>query len=160
MQHTVDTHSQHSAQQSLNHPHRGGVVALQICTGHRKPMQRREAVEALTALGLKGDIHALAESTRQVLLIDQETLQDLGLTPGQVKENITTEGLAVAQLKPGQRLRVGKAVLQITRACAPCGRMDEIRPGLQEELRGRRGMLARVVEGGEIRVGDRIELLS
>ncbi len=160
MQHTVDTHAQHSAQQSLNHPHRGVVVALQTCPGHRKPMQRREAVEALTALGLKGDIHALAESTRQVLLIDQETLQDLGLMPGQVKENITTVGLAVAQLKPGQRLRVGKAVLQITVACAPCGRMDEIRPGLQEELRGRRGMLARVVEGGEIRVGDLIDLLS
>jgi MOSC domain-containing protein YiiM len=160
MQHTVDTRAQYSTPQPLNDPHRGVVVSLQICPGHRKPMQPRESVEALTALGLKGDIHAMGESTRQVLLLDQETLHALGLTPGQVKENITTEGIAVAQLKPGQRLRVGSTVLQITRACSPCSRMDEIRPGLQAQLRGRRGVLARVLEGGKISVGDPIVLLS
>jgi MOSC domain-containing protein YiiM len=37
--------------------------------------------------------------------------------------------------------------------------MDEIRPGLQTELDGRRGMLARVVRGGEVASGDEIELL-
>jgi MOSC domain-containing protein YiiM len=43
--------------------------------------------------------------------------------------------------------------------CDPCSRMDEIRPGLQTELDGRRGMLARVVRGGEVAAGDEIELL-
>jgi MOSC domain-containing protein YiiM len=37
--------------------------------------------------------------------------------------------------------------------------MDEIRPGLQAELDGRRGMLARVVESGEVAAGDEVELL-
>jgi MOSC domain-containing protein YiiM len=38
--------------------------------------------------------------------------------------------------------------------------MDEIRQGLQEELRGQRGWLCRVVEGGKIRRGDQIEVLA
>jgi MOSC domain-containing protein YiiM len=60
----------------------------------------------------------------------------------------------------GQRLRIGEALLEVTIPCAPCKRMDDIRPGLQEELRGRRGMLCRVVECGAIRVGDSVELLA
>jgi MOSC domain-containing protein YiiM len=43
--------------------------------------------------------------------------------------------------------------------CDPCSRMDEIRSGLQAELDGRRGMLARVVESGEVAAGDEVELL-
>jgi MOSC domain-containing protein YiiM len=43
--------------------------------------------------------------------------------------------------------------------CDPCHRMDELRQGLRAELQGKRGMLARVVEGGEVAVGDEIELL-
>jgi len=38
--------------------------------------------------------------------------------------------------------------------------MDEIRMGLQEELRGQRGWLCRVVVAGKIRKGDRIEVME
>lgn len=160
MSHTVDTNAPHAPQQPSRDLQRGNVVSLQVCPGHRKPMQPKESIEALTALGIKGDVHAIAESSRQVLLIDQETLQMLGLTPGQVKENITTAGIVLTQLTRGQRLRVGRAVVQVTTPCSPCSRMDELRPGLQEELRGRRGILARVLQGGTIRVGDPIDLLT
>ena len=40
--------------------------------------------------------------------------------------------------------------------CDPCQRMDELRDGLRAELEGKRGMLARVVESGEVAVGDEI----
>lgn len=43
--------------------------------------------------------------------------------------------------------------------CDPCHRMDELRAGLRSLLDDRRGMLAHVVEGGEVAVGDPIELL-
>ncbi len=43
--------------------------------------------------------------------------------------------------------------------CDPCHKMDAIRPGLQQELVDRRGMLARVVTTGEVAAGDEIELL-
>ena len=37
--------------------------------------------------------------------------------------------------------------------------MDELRDGLRAELDGKRGMLARIVESGEVAIGDEIELL-
>ena len=43
--------------------------------------------------------------------------------------------------------------------CDPCHRMDELREGLRAELQGKRGMLARIVESGDIALGDPVELL-
>jgi MOSC domain-containing protein YiiM len=37
--------------------------------------------------------------------------------------------------------------------------MDELREGLRAELDGKRGMLAMIVESGEVAVGDPVELL-
>ena len=43
--------------------------------------------------------------------------------------------------------------------CDPCHKMDQLRDGLRAEIDGKRGMLAHVVEGGEIALGDPIELV-
>jgi MOSC domain-containing protein YiiM len=37
--------------------------------------------------------------------------------------------------------------------------MEKIRPGLQAELDGKRGMLARVLRAGQVAVGDEIRLV-
>ena len=109
--------------------------------------------------GLEGDKHAVARSNRQVLLVDKEALDALGLEPGTVKENLTVEGVRVMALLPGTRLRLGRdAVLEITSVCEPCFRMDEIRQGLRLELDGRRGMNSRVIAGGAIAVGDSVRV--
>lgn len=132
----------------------GTVVAVQLCPGHRLPMASRSQVRAVAGVGLEDDFHARG-GRRQVLLIDLEILEALGLEPGQVKENLTVRGLNLQSLPAGTRLLVGsEVVLELTGPCTPCSRMDEIRPGLQAELQGRRGVLARVVAGGVIRVGD------
>ena len=55
--------------------------------------------------------------------------------------------------------RAGEAVFEITMVCDPCQRMDDLRPGLRAELDGKRGMLARVVESGDVAIGDELELL-
>jgi MOSC domain-containing protein YiiM len=36
--------------------------------------------------------------------------------------------------------------------------MDELRPGLRQQLEGRRGRFVRVVEGGSVAVGDAVQL--
>ena len=137
------------------------VVSLQICPGHRKPMQMVEQTEAIENLGLKSDRHALPDSSRQVLLIEQETLDRLVLHPGQVKENITTRGIELMKLATKQRLKIGnEVILEVTKPCSPCSRMEEIRQGLLTEIAGRRGMLTRVIQGGIIHRGDTITLIE
>jgi MOSC domain-containing protein YiiM len=119
------------------------------------------SAEVVQNLGLKGDTHALPDSSRQILLIEKETLESLSLSPGQVKENITTEGILLMGLKMNDRLRLGNEVLlDITKPCSPCSRMEEIRPGLLKGIAGKRGMLARVVGGGTVHVGDAIEQVA
>ena len=138
----------------------GEVLRLFVALVHRQPMREMEEVVAVADRGFEGCVHGRPGSRRQVLLMDLETLEQLGIPAGAVKENITTRGLEVRALRPGQRLRVGEALFEVTVPCEPCRRMDEIRPGLQQELRGRRGMLCQVLQGGRIRRGDRIELLD
>ena len=95
-----------------------------------------------------------------MLFASADHLRSVDVEPGAVRENMTVEGMDVQQWPIGQRVRVGKdAVFEITMVCDPCHRMDELRDGLRAELDGKRGMLARVVEDGEVAVGDELELL-
>lgn len=121
-------------------------------------MKEVEEAEAIENKGFRGCIHGRPGSTRQVCLMDVETLEKLQLAPGEIKENITVRGMDFQELGIGQELQVGGAKLRITIPCDPCNRMDEIRMGLQEELRGQRGWLCLVIEAGIIRKGDKIEL--
>ncbi len=136
------------------------VLHLFVAFVHRQAMREVEEVAALEDRGFEGCIHGRPGSRRQVLLMDSETLEEMRLSPGVVKENVTTRGLVMAELRGGQRLRAGEALLEVTIPCEPCHLMEEIRPGLQQELRGRRGMLCRVVQAGRIGRGDRIEVLD
>jgi MOSC domain-containing protein YiiM len=124
------------------------------------PMEELSEVRAVDDSGFEGCAHARPGGKRQVLLVDRETVESLDLRPGITRENITTDGLNVKSLLIGQVLQIGEAHLEVSAICTPCDRMDAIRPGLQKELRGRRGMLCRVLEGGVIRRGDPIEKLS
>jgi len=121
-------------------------------------MKACERVEARLDHGLQGDAHARPGGSRQVLLLDAETLAELGVAPGALKENITTEGVEVARLQPGARLRVGAALLEISKECSPCEFVESVQTGLLPKIQGRRGMLARVIEGGAIQVGDSIQV--
>jgi MOSC domain-containing protein YiiM len=138
----------------------GEVQHLFTCLVHRFPMQEHDEIEVIKDKGFKGCVHGRPGSNRQVSLIDRETLDKFGLAPGAVKENITTLGIDFHSLEVGNILRLGTCVLEITAPWNPCARMDEIRMGLQEELRGQRGWLCRVKEAGRIRRGDRIEVVA
>ena len=117
-----------------------------------------ERLKAISGLGMEGCAHA-NPPRREVLFASAEHLDSVGVEAGAIRENLTVTGTDVEQWPVGQRVRVGEAVFEITMVCDPCHRMDELREGLRAELEGKRGMLARVVESGEVAVGDEIDLL-
>ena len=117
------------------------------------------AAKAVAGRGLAGDV-SLGRQGRQVLLIEKETLDQFGLAPGQVRENIVVEGLRLVGLAPGLRVQLGQVLAEVTGDCAPCEDLiGAIRPGLVEDITGRRGTFVRVLEDGEVRVGDQVSLL-
>jgi MOSC domain-containing protein YiiM len=136
------------------------VVALFVCTASRAPLERRKSLELIEESGAQGDRHMKRGSRRQVLLMEQEVLDALKLAPGEVREQVTVRGLDLNALVFGVRLKCGTALLEVAGPCRPCERMEEIRPGLERELEGRRGRFVRVVRAGTIAVGDEIVVES
>src|SRR5256885_17245173 len=124
-------------------------------SGRSEAHERRRAI---AVRGLEGCAHANPPK-REVLFVSKEHLDSVDVEPGAIRENITVEGDDVEKWPIGQRVRVGGAEFEITMVCDPCHRMDELRDGLRAELPGRRGMLARVAESGEVAVGDKVELV-
>ena len=137
----------------------GTITNLHIARVKGTPSDPVQEATAISGLGLEGDRSAYEGNTRQVLFVDKEILDGFGLAPGQVKENITVIGLNVSETKPGQMLTIGDAVtLEAVGDCEPCGKMDAIRLGLMDQIQGKRGMLAKVINGGAIKIGDSVTI--
>jgi MOSC domain-containing protein YiiM len=117
-----------------------------------------ERRRAIAGEGIEGCAHANPPK-REVLFVSREHLDSVGVEPGAIRENLTVDGADVQQWPIGQRVRAGEAVFEVTMVCDPCHRMDELRDGLRAELDGKRGMLACIVESGDIALGDEIELV-
>ena len=125
----------------------GSIASVHIASVKGTPSDRVQEATAIASMGIDGDRSCYEGNIRQVLFMDKETLDDLELTPGQIKENITTSGVDMSQAQPGQVFSIGNEV-----------KMEEIPPGLGDKLNGRRGMLAMVINGGTLKVGDPISL--
>ena len=135
----------------------GTITNLHIARVKGTPSDPVQEATAISGLGLEGARSAFEGNKRQVLFIDKETLDDFGLAPGQVKENITVTGLDLSQTKAGQVFRIGDDVtMELVGDCEACGKMEALALGLQDKIDGKRGMLAIVVNGGSIKVGDSI----
>ena len=136
----------------------GTIVSVQVASQSRQPMQPLQQAQAISDFGIEGDRKASKGSARQVLFMDSETLQEFRLQPGDVRENVTTSGLDLSVIQPGNVLFVGEATFEVTGLCDPCQRMDDIRQGLRKELAGRRGLLTTVINGGPIQPGDGVRV--
>jgi MOSC domain-containing protein YiiM len=133
------------------------LVGIWRAPARRVPM---ESLEEATVLedGLEGCAHRRG-GKRSVLFVAADDLSSLDLEPGIVRENFTVSGDEVMRWPVGQRVAVGEVEFEISMICDPCHLMEEIRPGLQAQLEGKRGMLASVVRTGQVRVGDDVRPL-
>jgi MOSC domain-containing protein YiiM len=143
----------------------GTVIAVCVRPERGIPKLPQAEVTLEADCGIVGDRHA-GSRNRQVSLIEQEVLDDLAsagmpVGPGILGENITVQGLSVARLCPGERLHAGgEVVLEVVEPRTPCRTLTPVDPRLPEAIQGRAGILCRVLRGGALRPGDRIERLS
>jgi MOSC domain-containing protein YiiM len=86
--------------------------------------------------------------------------QGINVTNGQIGENFTTRGLELGQLKPGDRLRVGECVIEITKVRVPCNQLKSWHPDLPTVIVRRSGWMGRVIQEGMVRPGDPIDQVS
>jgi MOSC domain-containing protein YiiM len=164
----------------------GVVTAVSRSALHSVSKPGRGAITLLAGLGVEGDAHLgetvkhrsrvrrdpTAPNLRQVHLVHAELHEELraagfDVEPGQMGENVTTRGIDLLALPTGTRLRLGEhAVIELTGLRNPCVQLDGIQPGLMQATLGRdgdgnlvrkAGVMSVVVQGGQVRRGDRIE---
>jgi molybdopterin adenylyltransferase len=136
----------------------GEIVGIWRSPKRRERMEPLESAHVFENEGVEGCAHRRG-GKRNVLFVAVEDLEALDVEPGAVKENFTVRGADVMGWQIGQRLEIGDVEFEISMVCDPCENMEKIRPGLQTELEGRRGMLARVLKTGNVALGDEIRLL-
>ncbi|ESQ80646.1 MOSC domain-containing protein [Asticcacaulis sp. YBE204] len=137
-----------------------------------RPVRRGEIDSVAEAVldskaGLIGDHYKSAtRGTRHLTLIGHEDLHAIGsylgtvVLPEQLRRNVLTSGINLLALKD-KRFRLGEAVLEMTGECHPCSRMEEILGiGGYNAVRGHGGITAQVLEGGTIRLGDALTVVT
>ena len=146
----------------------GRIFSINCSSAKGVPKERALKAVLVKDHGIQGDAHA-GTPVRQVSLLDMESVRlqiadaeakkaTVRIRPGIYAENITTEGIALAALKLGDKLRVGRtAVLQISKIGKECHSRCAIYHQVGDCIMPRKGIFAEVLEGGEIAVGDTIE---
>jgi hypothetical protein len=137
----------------------GRVVAVwQKLDQDGLPPVRQEAIELVAGKGVVGDRHFGNRKGRQVLLVETGCLDELGLQPGDLREQVTIAFTGLQYLGAGTQLQVGNATVKITGDCPPCRSMARYLGENPKEFVPRamrkRGMLAVVVEDGRVVDGD------
>ena len=93
---------------------------------------------------------------------------------GAMGENLTTRGIDIRQLRIGDQIRAGGALLEITQPRGPCSALDVYGESLKLEVYdpkvkqrdytsprwGMSGFYASVVTPGPVRAGDAVSLVS
>lgn len=165
------------------------VIALARDDLHRVSKQPCERLRLVAGLGVECDAHAgltmqhrsrwvkqrTVPNVRQVHLIHAELFDELrtqgfDIAPARMGENVTTVGIDLLGLSTGTRLRLGEsAVIELTGLRNPCFKLNGIAPGLMDAVLERApgkalirkaGVMAIVVESGEVLTGDRITIVE
>jgi MOSC domain-containing protein YiiM len=143
----------------------GRIVAVSISDERGRKKRNVPRAELRVEHGIVGDAHA-GPGKRQVSLLGIESvrkMQGRGIEvgPGEFAENITTEGIEVFTLPIGTRLRLGRSALgEVTQIGKTCHDGCEIFQTVGDCVMPREGIFIRVLEGGEIKPGDEIEVLD
>lgn len=146
-----------------------------------------DRIVLLKGLGVEGDAHMgknikhrsrvakdpSQPNLRQVHIIHSELFNELkengfNIQDGEIGENITTQGIDLLSLPKGTLLKIGGTVkIEVTGLRNPCKQLDSLQKGLMkavldQDLDGnlirKAGIMGIVLEGGEVRIGNKIVL--
>ena len=159
----------------------GTIVQVNISHGG---LPKRAIGEGfITPLGIEGDVHAHPQihggPRKAILIIASEIVDELigrgyPLFYGAMGENLTTRGLTIRDMRVGDQIRAGGALLEITQPRGPCSALDIYGDTLKAvvydpkvKMRdytsprwGMSGFYASVIEPGPVRAGDAIMVVS
>jgi len=142
----------------------GRLTWIGLRPSRKAPMLTPASALFVAGQGIEGDRYKTQRNgPRQVTLIAAEDLAAIAsfmgrdVSPELLRRNLVTSRLNLNALKE-RRILIGEVVLEASGECAPCSQMEaNLGPGGYNAVRGRGGLTARIITGGEVRLGDAIE---
>ncbi len=139
------------------------LASIHVAPATRLPMRAVERAQVEAGRGIVGDRyhgtrhrHVTVQSTSALRAATEAFGADV---PAQLTRRNLTLDEGEVPTAPGSLIRIGPVLLEVVRVAAPCKLLDDtIGRGAQEALRRRGGAVCRVLEGGEIAVGDPVDL--
>ena len=138
----------------------GKLIA--ICTSEKKGTQKQQVETAVLREnhGIEGDAHA-GNWHRQVSLLGLEKIEEFRARGADVEfgafgENLVIEGFDFRNLPVGTSFRIGDVLLEMTQIGKECHSHFAIYHMVGDCIMPREGVFAKVVHGGEIKVGDEV----
>jgi MOSC domain-containing protein YiiM len=138
---------------------------IAVCSSDKKGVTKTPVAEGNLRedYGLIGDAHADCCTHRQVSLLAIESIDKMrgmgfDVGPGDFAENLTTEGIKIASVPVGTRVRVGEEIiLEITQIGKECHSGCAIFRQVGKCIMPKEGVFARVIHGGSVRPGNQIK---
>lgn len=141
----------------------GKIMA--VCISEKRGTQKKniEKVRLIENFGLEGDAHG-GNWHRQVSLLSYEKVRafeekGISVEDGAFGENLLVEGFDFKILPVGTRFRCGEVLLEMTQIGKECHNHCEIYQAVGDCIMPREGVFARVLRGGEIQIGDELEIV-
>lgn len=150
----------------------GTVLEIFTTPDASAPMVSQVEAVALPGRGLAGDRYALGigfysqipttAGARELTLIDRDAIAQVTEETGlpfsaiECRRNLITNGIDLDGLI-GQQFSIGDVICEGVRGCPPCVHLEELTDKkVMKALARTGGLRARIVQGGTMRVGDRI----
>ena len=144
---------------------KGEILSVNIGKDKGEKKKNIGTCRLIKDLGVADDAHA-GPGTRQVSFLSKESIEKIRhrgieLSYGDFAENITTEGIDLHLLPVGTKLKIGKtALLRITQIGKECHERCNIFSQVGDCVMPREGIFAEVLTGGEVKIGDTIEVVQ
>ena len=137
---------------------------LGICISEKRGTQKHQvdSAEIAAGWGIEGDAHG-GNWHRQVSMLSYEKIEEFRSRGAKVEfgafgENLIVEGYDLKTLPLGTRFKAGNAVLELTQVGKECHSHCQIYKVMGDCIMPREGVFTKVIEGGEIKVGDEINI--
>ncbi|WP_367185426.1 MOSC domain-containing protein [Hydrogenophaga sp.] len=136
----------------------GSLIGIYVRLAHEPAPRPVSCIQAIAGYGLAGDRHASPQSPRQLLIAGEVAYQRWALPDAALRENLLVD-FSTECLQSGDLVHIGnEVIIWMTFNCEPCSLLERRCPGTLKTIGGLRGMLARVVRGGQIQRGDTIQV--
>jgi MOSC domain-containing protein YiiM len=140
------------------------IISIHIVRKQNTAAESCKHVTVRSNFGIVGDYRSEKFQIGQITLIEAEAIDVMScelsynIPAGASRRQIMVKGITLIGLI-GQNLRLGQILVRVEDKCSPCKKMEKkIGLGAKNAMNDRGGIRCRIIDGGDLHVGDKISV--